>query len=166
MTPHVAAAAAVGCCGQHRSHISSLVGGRGPWDRPTPRKFCRVLSARFRVADIDGAAQTTKLRKGGGIHAFLGRLTSEAAPVPILVALTLLKVDWDGEAHIIHSLFSVPVGPYDPYHQLFGCRGELPPEGLPAITDIPVASFLARRGISAVPLDNHIVHMEGVSPSS
>ena len=34
------------------------------------------------------------------------------------------------------------------------------------ITYIPVASFAARRGIIAMPLENKIVHLEGVSPSS
>ena len=56
----------------------------------------------------------TDLRKGRGLHSFLGRLTAEAARVLRLIELTLLGVDRDGGAHIIHSLFSGPVGPYDP----------------------------------------------------
>ena len=110
-----------------------------------PDNFVGALSARFRVTSLDGTPLSTDLRKGGGLHAFLGRLTAEAAPVPGLAELTLLGVDRDGGAHILHSLFSVPVGPYDPDRRLFGCRGEIPTEGLPAITEILMASFAALR---------------------
>ena len=105
------------------------------------------------------------LRKGGGIHAFLGRLTAEAAPVPGIAELTLLRVDREGGSLILHSLFSVPVGPYDPDQRLFGCRGNLPPEELPAITEIPVASFGALRSVNAVSRDDHRVHLDGFPPS-
>ena len=67
-----------------------------------------------------------------------------------MAELTLLGLDQDGGAHILHLLFSVPVGPYDPDRRLFGCRRELRTEGLPAITEIPVASFAALRAVSAV----------------
>ena len=79
-----------------------------------PDTFVGALSSRFRVTGLDGAPLSTDLRKGGGLHAFLGRLTAEAAAVPGLAELTLLGVDQDGGAHILHSLFSVPVVPYDP----------------------------------------------------
>ena len=69
-------------------------------------------------------------------------------------------------AHLLHSLFSVPVGPYNPDLRLFGCRGELPSEGIPAITEIPVASFAVQCIVSAVPWDYQIVHVEGVSTLS
>ena len=84
---------------------------------------------------------------------FMGRLTAEAASVTGLAELTLLGVDRDGGAHILHSLTSVPVGPYDPEQKLFGCRRELPAEGIPAITEILVASFAALRAVSAVSRD-------------
>ena len=100
-----------------------------------------------------------------GLHAFIGSLTADAAAVPGLAELTLLEMDRDGGSHILHSLFSVPVGPYDPDRQLFGCRGELPTEGLPAITEVPVASFAALRAVSAVSREDHQVHLEGVPPS-
>ena len=109
-----------------------------------PVDFVRALSARFRLTGPNGTPLSTDLWKGR-VHTFLGRLTAEAAPVLGLAERTLLGVDRDGEAHILHSLFSVPVGPYDPGQWLFGCRGELPAEGLPTITKIPVASFAAQR---------------------
>ena len=43
--------------------------------------FVGALSARFRVTSLDGTPLLTDLRKGGGLHAFLGRLTTEAAAV-------------------------------------------------------------------------------------
>ena len=87
------------------------------------------------------------------------------AAVPGLAELTLLGIDQDGGAHILHSLFSVPVGPYDPERRLFGCRGELSTEGLPAITEISVASFAALCAVSAVSRQDHRVHLEGFPPS-
>ena len=117
------------------------------------------------MTSLDGTPLLTDLRKGGGLHAFLGRLTAEAAPVLGLADLTLLGVDREGGAHIVHSLFSVPVGPYDPDRRLFDCRGELPTEGVPAITEIPVASLAALTAVSAVSQEDHRVHLEGVPPS-
>ena len=118
------------------------------------------------MTDANGEALYTEQQKSGGIHAFLGRLTVEATPVPGLGGLTLLGVNQDREAHILHSLFSVPVVLYNPDRQLFGCCGEQSPEGIPAITDIPVASFATWRDISTVFLDDHIFYVEGVLPSS
>ena len=74
------------------------------------------------MTDTDGEALSTKKQKSGGIHAFLGRLTAEAAPFPVLWGLTILGVDQEREANVLHSLFSVLVGLYDPDHRLFGCR--------------------------------------------
>ena len=130
-----------------------------------PDSFVRDLSARCRLTGPNGEPLSTNLLKARGIHAFLELLTAEAAPVPGLAKLTLLGMYRDGRAHIFHSLFSVLVGPYNPDRRLFGCRGELPPEGLPAITDIPVASFGELRVVSAVSRDDHRVHLEGFLPS-
>ena len=118
------------------------------------------------MTGANGEALTTKICKGGGIHNFLGRLTSEAAPVPGLAGLTLLRVNRYREAHILHSFLSVQVGTSNPNCWLFGCCKDLPPEGLPAIIEITVASFAARRGIRSLPLENHIINLEKVSPSS
>ena len=77
----------------------------------------------------------------------------------------LLGVNRDGGFHILHLLLSVPVGPCGIDQRLFGCCGELPPKGLTAITKIPVASFWARRAVSAMYHDDHRVHLEGLPPS-
>ena len=45
------------------------------------------------------------------------------------------------------------------------CRWGLPPEGLPSITDILVASFEALRAVSDVSQEDHRVHLEGAPPS-
>ena len=123
------------------------------------------LSVWFRLTVPDGAPLPTDLRKGGVLYMFLGCLVAEAVPVLGLTELTPLGINQDGGAHILHPLLSVPVGPYDPYRRLFRCREELPPEVLPAITNIPVDFFRARRAVSAVSWDDHQVHMKGVPPS-
>ena len=109
---------------------------------------------------------TTYQQKGRRIHAFLRSLTVEAALIPGLAGLTLLGVDQYRESHILHSFFSVPVGSYSPDRQFFRCCRELPSERLLAITEISVASFAAWCVVSTVSQEEHIVHMEGVSPSS
>ena len=73
-----------------------------------PDDFFVVLSAWFRVTDADGASLPTDIRKGGGFHAFLERLTAETAPVPGLVGLTILGVNRDRGAHILHPFFLCP----------------------------------------------------------
>ena len=104
-----------------RSVSEVLVTGR------FPNSFVGDLSARFRRTGPNGNPLLANLRKGGGVHAFLALLTDEASPVPGLADHTLLGVYRDVGAHILHLLFSVPVGPYDPYRRLFGCCGEFPP---------------------------------------
>ena len=96
-----------------------------------PNTFAGVMLSRFGLTYHDGTPLSTDLRKGGGIHAFLGRLTYEVAPAPGISELTVLRFDRDRGAHILHSLFSVPVGAYNPNQRLFDCcgdslRGELP----------------------------------------
>ena len=38
-------------------------------------------------------------------------------------------------------------------------------EGIPPIAKIPVASFVVRHAVSAVPGEDHVVHVEGILPS-
>ena len=57
--------------------------------------FVRALLARFRLNGLNGTPLSTDLRKGGGVHAFLGRLIAKAVPVQGLAELTFLWVDPD-----------------------------------------------------------------------
>ena len=143
----------------HRSVAEVLKTGR------LPNNFVGALSARFELTSPDGKTLSTDLQKKGGLHAFLRHVAAGAAPVPGLAYFTLLGVNRDGGAHILHSLFSILVRTYDLNQRLFGCRGELPPEGLPAITKISVDSFGAQRALSVVSQDDHHVHLEGAPPS-
>ena len=75
-----------------------------------PNNFVGALSALFRLKGPDLTPLSTVLWKGGGFHAFLGRLTAELARVLGLAELTLLGVNREVGAHIFHLLFSVLVG--------------------------------------------------------
>ena len=130
-----------------------------------PINFFGDFSTQFCLTVSDGTHLLTNLLKGGELHAFLGRLTAEAAPVLGLADLTVLGFDRDGGAHILHSLLSVPVRLYNPDQRLFGCCREFPAEGIPAITNILVGSFAAWRAVSAMSWDDHRVYLEGVFPS-
>ena len=79
--------------------------------------------------------------------------------------LTILGVYLDGGAQILHLLFSITVGNYNPDWRLFGCHGEIPPEGLPKITKIPVAFFGVGRAVSATYWEDHQEYLEGSPPS-
>ena len=122
-----------------------------------PNNVFGVLSAQFRVTDADRGSPPIELQEGWGIHAFLGRITTEAAPVPGLAGITLLGVYRDGGSHILHSFFSAQFRPYDMNRWLFRCRGKLSFQGIPAITEIPVTSFAARSVIRDVQHEYHIV---------
>ena len=78
--------------------------------------------------------------------------------------LTLIGVDWDGMVHVLHSLFSVPVGRYYTERKLLAFSGELPTEGIPSVTDLSVDSFRVRRAVCAVPREDHLVHVEDTPP--
>ena len=78
--------------------------------------------------------------------------------------LSLLMVDQDGEVHVLHSSFSLQVGPYATKRRLLDFRGELTSEGLPPTADIPVASLTVRQTTRNVPREEHMVHAEGISP--
>ena len=124
-----------------------------------PDNFVGALSSRFRVTDADEGSLPTELRKGGVIHALLCRLMSVTVPGPGLAELTLLEVDQNRGVHILHFIFYVPAGPYNPGRILFGCCRDPTSEGLPFITKITVDSFGERRVVSAVSREDHQVHL-------
>ena len=79
-----------------------------------PDPFVGALPDRFLLTGPGGTPLSADGQKGGGIHAFLGRLTARAAPVPGIADIALLGFDQYRGAHILHFLFYVPVVPYNP----------------------------------------------------
>ena len=55
---------------------------------------------------------------------------------------------------------------YSTIQWLLSSLGELPYEGLLPVVEIPVESFTVRRSIRAVPQDNHMSHLQGITPAS
>ena len=84
-----------------------------------PDDLVNALSARFRVVREDSGSLTTEKRSDRGVHAFLVHLASRVDPVPGFEQVALLQVDPDGMVHLLHLLFSVPVGLYSTAWRLF-----------------------------------------------
>ena len=66
--------------------------------------------------------------------------------------------------HLLHSLFSVPVGLYSLERRLFTCCGDLSREGLPPVVELDIDAFGVRRTVHAVLRVDHITHLEVVPP--
>ena len=64
----------------------------------------------------------------------------------------------------MHSLFPVPIGLYSMARWLFAFIGDLPDECLPTMEEIPVEAFAVRCNMHAAPRDDHMSHLEGVTP--
>ena len=146
---------------------------------PPPRSVGEVLGTgqmpgdlvaaslvRFQLTKEDDGLLSLKKRSGRGVESFLAHLASGVDPVPGFERVGLLQVEPDGMVHVLHSMLSVPVDIYSTARRLFACRGELPLEGLPPVVELPVDVLLVRRSVCAVLRDYHIIHLEGVSPSS
>ena len=58
-----------------------------------PDDFVGILLDRFQLTDVNEGPLYTNQHKGGGIHAFFGRLNEEAEPVFGLAVLKLFGVD-------------------------------------------------------------------------
>ena len=86
-------------------------------------------------------------------------------PAPGMERLSLLEVDWYRMVHKLHFFLSVAVGRYSTEIKLLAFSGKLPPEGLPPVTDLPVAYLAVRRAVCAVPREYHLVHVKGNPPS-
>ena len=80
-------------------HLGRWLRSSGPAD--SPDDFVGALSALLRLSGPDGAPLPTDLQKGGGLHAFLGRLTDDAVPVLGLAEIMLLGVDREEGLHIL-----------------------------------------------------------------
>ena len=81
-------------------------------DSPLPKEFVGIFSDRFQFLGEDGKALSTERRSGRTIQTFLGHLASYLDPVLGVKRLKLMGVNKDGTVHLLHSLFSVPVGLY------------------------------------------------------
>ena len=107
-----------------------------------------------------------KVRSRQRLHAFLGHLASVVEPSPGLECPALLVVDRDGTVHVFHWFFSIPFGPYSMTIWCLPFSGDLPTEGLPPMTYLPVDSFSVWRSIGAVPREDHIVRIKETPPLS
>ena len=132
---------------------------------PTPRPFYRGSVGPVWIDRPRWDPPLNRPSEGRGGPRVPGPPHIRGGPSPGVDGADLLGVDWDRGAHIIQPIFSVRAGPYDPGRRLSGFRGELPVEGLPAITEIPVSFFAALRASSAVSREDHRVYLEGVPPS-
>ena len=104
-------------------------------------------------------ALSAEIRSERGSHAVLGHLDSRVDPAPGMESLTLLGIDPDGMVHLLHSFLSVLVGPYTTDRRLLAFSADLPQEGLPPATELPVEFFAVRRTISTVLRKDHRVHI-------
>ena len=99
------------------------------------------------------------------MHSFLAHLASEVDPVPYFERMDLLQVDQDRTVQPLKFLFSVPVGLYSKAWQIFAFRRELTSKGLHPMVELPMDDFGVWRSVCAVPREDHISHLEGVTPS-
>ena len=84
-------------------------------------------------------------------------------PDPELERIDLIGVDRDITVHVLHSFFSVPVGPYSTVKRIYAFSGDLTTYGLLPVTGLPVASFSVWCAVGAVPREYHIVPVEDIS---
>ena len=105
------------------------------------------------------------LRSGRRLHNFLGNLDSGVHPALGLECLDLPGVDRDETMHLFHLFFTIPVGRYSKERIMLAFSRELPPEGIPPVTEIPVEYFKVQNAVCAVLSYYHLVHVEGIPPS-
>ena len=120
----------------------------------------------FQFAGEEGGSLSTELSSGRWLHAFLGNLYSRVDPSSVLERLSLLGVDRDRTVDVLHLFFSVPVGKYSTEKILLAFSGGIPTEGLLPLTDIHVVSFAVRCAVCSVPIEDHIIHVEGTPPQA
>ena len=130
-----------------------------------PAELAATLAAHSLTACEFGAALTPAKRSGRGIHSFLAHLKSGVDPVPGLDRVTVVRVDPDRRVHLMHSLFSFRVELYSTQPHLFAGLGNLPPEGLPPVAEIPDEAFAARHSVRFVPQVDPVTHLGRISPS-
>ena len=77
-----------------------------------PGNLVKALSERFRDMREEVVSLLTEKRSGRGVHSFLAHIASGVDMVPGFEGVAILQVDLDGTVHLMHLLFSVPVGMY------------------------------------------------------
>ena len=75
-----------------------------------PDNIVGALSSRFRITRADVGLLSTENRSSCGINSFLRHLASGVDLFPVFERVELMQVEQDGMVHLLHSLFSVPVG--------------------------------------------------------
>ena len=122
--------------------------------------FPLALLAWFQVTDKEGGPLLSELRSGRGLRAYLGPLAFGVKSAPEMEHLALLVVGWDREVHLLHSFLSVPVSPYVKERCLLDFRGGgVPLDGLPPISDIPVAFLVVWSAVIFFPREYPVVHI-------
>ena len=86
-----------------------------------PRDFVEALSVRFRITREEAGPLSTEEKSIRGVHSFLAHFTSRVDLVPGFERVALMQVYLDRKVHLLHLLFSVPVGPYSTVWWLFAC---------------------------------------------
>ena len=155
----------------HQAAMGNYLPPQPPWfvgkvlgNGQPPDEFVGDLSAQLQVIDDEGRPLLLDMRSRQGIHTYLGILAVRVDSAPGTERLALLMVDQDGEVHVLHSFFSVSVRPYYTESCFLAFRGDITPEGLPPIANIPVDSLLVQCAFSAVPREDHVVHIEEIPP--
>ena len=77
----------------------------------------------------------------------------------------MIGVDQDGKLNLLHLLLSVPVGLYSTDRRLFTCLGKLLYKGLSPEVELHTEAFAAQRSVRAIPEDDHVIHLNGFTPS-
>ena len=92
-----------------------------------PAELAAILAAQLRTVLKDGAALLAEKRLCQGIHSFLALLASGLYSVPGLERLTLVEVDSDRIAHLMHLILSVWVDIYSTSRRFFSAWASCPP---------------------------------------
>ena len=124
-----------------------------------PDNLVRALLAWFQVTREDVRTMSTKKRSSRGLYSFVGYLASGVDLVSGFHALYLIGVNQKVTVHLLHLLFSVPVGLYYTAWGISACGGDMPCEGLLLVVDLPVYAFAVRRSVRAIPRVFHLSHM-------
>ena len=66
--------------------------------------------------------------------------------------------------HLLHPLFSVPVGLYFPDWRLFACCRDMPYESIPPVVELGIDAFGVSRAVHDLPRLDNAIQIEGTPP--